>query len=44
MKSLQNNPIQKSKEKYIISCIPECRNAIDDYIKWRESLAESPEA
>jgi hypothetical protein len=23
---------KKSKEKYIISCIPECRKAIDDYI------------
>ena len=29
---------KKSIEKYITSCTPECRKAIDDYIKWHESL------
>lgn len=31
---------KKSKQKYITFCTPECRKAIDDYIKWRESLGE----
>jgi site-specific recombinase XerD len=34
------NVNKKSKAKYISFCTPECRKAIDDYIKWRESLGE----
>jgi len=34
------NVYKKSKAKYITFCTPECRKAIDVYIKWRESLGE----
>jgi integrase len=31
---------KRSKAKYTTFCTPECRKAIDDYMKWRESVGE----
>ena len=39
-KLYQISVYKKSKFHYITFCTPECRKAIDDYIKWRQSLGE----